>query len=83
MRIGHLQRNVDCSGVSGCGRVAELAQFSDGSIALHWLGGHACTTVYKSVEDVIAIHGHEGATNVVWDVREITPEESAGNESKD
>jgi len=77
MRIGHLERDRDCSGISGCGRVAEVALFSDGSVAVHWLGNHPSTTVYLDLEAVIHVHGHGGATRVVWDVKEITPEESA------
>lgn len=73
MRIGHLQRDVDCSGVSGTGYVAELALFSDGSVALHWLGAHPSTIVYANLEDLIHVHGHGGATKVVWDVPEISP----------
>lgn len=74
MRIGHLERIVDCSGVSGCGRVAEIVRFSDGSIAAHWLGSHPCTSVWKNLEDLLFVHGHSGATEVVWDVPEISPD---------
>lgn len=78
MRIGHLQREMDVSGVSGTGRVAELALFSDGCVALHWMSEHPSTTLYASLEDAILIHGHDGSTQVVWDVPEIDPE--AGTE---
>jgi hypothetical protein len=74
MRIGHLQREVDCSGVSGTGRVAELALFSDGSVALHWMSEHPSTTFYANLEDAIHVHGHGGCTQVVWDVPEIDPD---------
>jgi hypothetical protein len=73
MRIGHLQRDVDCSGVSGCGRVAEVAVFSDGWAVLHWPGAHPSMNMYPSLEDLIAVHGHGGATRVVWDIDEIDP----------
>jgi hypothetical protein len=73
MRVGHLERDVDCSGVSGTGRVAELVRFSDGSVAIHWMSEHPCTTVYNNLEDLIYVHGHGGATRVVWDVQEIEP----------
>ena len=77
MRIGHLQRDKDCSGVSGCGRVAEVALFSDGSVAVHWLSKHRSTTVYQCMEAVIQVHGHNGSTRIVWDVDEIHPSNGA------
>lgn len=73
MRIGHFQRDLDCSGISGCGRVAELALFSDGHVAVHWVSDHPSTTVYDTLADAIFVHGHGGATRVVWDVPEIAP----------
>lgn len=73
MRIGHLRRDEDCTGVSGCGRVAEVALFSDGCVAVHWLSEHPSTVIYNDIDAVIHIHGHNGATQVVWDVDEIDP----------
>jgi hypothetical protein len=75
MRIGHLQRNSDHSGVSGCGRVAEVVLFSDGAVAVHWLSEHPSTVIYNDLDAVIHVHGHNGATQVVWDVEEIYPAE--------
>lgn len=66
MRTFTLQRTVDISGVSGTGVVAEGVEFSDGTAALRWRSGLASTAVYASVEDLVAIHGHHGATTVVW-----------------
>ncbi len=62
-----LDRDVDISGVSGTGVVAEGVQFSDGTVVLRWRGEHASTVVWSSVESALAIHGHDGATRVVWD----------------
>lgn len=62
-----LLRHRDPTGVSGVGVVAEGVQFSDGSAALRWHGEHATTSVYDSgVEAILAIHGHGGATEVVY-----------------
>jgi len=61
-----LVRTVDVSGVSGTGVVAEGAEFSDGSVALRWLGAHPSTAVWPSVAEVLAVHGHQGATSVYW-----------------
>lgn len=57
-----LNRKEDVSGVSGVGVVAEGIEFSDGSAAIRWLTSRASTTVWSSVEDAVAIHGHGGLT---------------------
>jgi len=64
-----LVRHSDVSGVSGTGVVAEGVEWSDGSVALHWGGRWPTTTVYETggVEAILAIHGHQGATEIVWD----------------
>lgn len=64
-----LVRHQDVSGVSGTGVVAEGVQWSDGSVALHWRGRWPTTTVWEDggIDAVIAIHGHQGATEIVWD----------------
>jgi hypothetical protein len=61
-----LNRSEDISGTSGVGIVAEGVRFSDGTVALRWVTSLVSTAVYESVEDLIAIHGHDGATTVVW-----------------
>jgi len=62
-----LHRDEDVSGVSGTGVVAEGAVFSDGIVVVRWLGKHASTTVWSSIDDVVAINGHDGRTQVVYD----------------
>lgn len=62
-----LVRHTDVSGVSGTGVVAEGVQFSDGAVALHWRGQFPTTTVLPNIHAVIGIHGHQGATEIVWD----------------
>lgn len=61
-----LLRNEDISGVSGTGVVAEGAVWSSGAVALHWPGYPQATSVWASIYDLIAAHGHDGATEVVW-----------------
>jgi len=39
MRIYYLRRHEDVSGNSGCGRVAQVAEFDDGTAVLHWNRG--------------------------------------------
>jgi hypothetical protein len=58
-------RDVDVSGVSGTGHVAEVAVFSDGQAAVHWLGDFPTTTPHVSMESVERIHAHNGATRFV------------------
>lgn len=60
-----LVRNVDPTGVSGTGRVAEVAEFEDGTAVLRWLSGTPSTVVYDRIEDVVKIHGHGGSTELV------------------
>lgn len=66
MRLFHLLRLQDASGVSGVGTVAEGVEFSDGTIVLKWTTKLNCTGIYRSVHELIAIHGHSGMTKVVW-----------------
>lgn len=66
MRRFLLNRSEDISGTSGVGIVAEGVRFSDGTVALRWTVELKSTAVYESVDDLIAIHGHDGATTVVW-----------------
>lgn len=61
-----LFRHRDISGVSGTGPVAEGVRFSDGTVALRWPGADPSTAVWPSVESVLKIHGHSGATEIRW-----------------
>ncbi|UAK38388.1 hypothetical protein K8O93_00885 [Gordonia bronchialis] len=67
MRTFTLERGTDVTGISGTGTVAEGIQFSDGTVALRWcVGEHRSTVVWGDIDGVLAIHGHDGATQVVW-----------------
>ena len=66
MRRFMLDRTADVSGVSGTGLVAEGVTFVDGTTVIHWLGALTSTAVYTSMDTLIEIHGHEGATQVRW-----------------
>lgn len=66
MRLFRLLRLQDASGVSGVGVVAEGVEFSDGTAVLKWTTKLNCTGIYRSVHELIAIHGHEGKTKIVW-----------------
>ena len=67
MRLFMLVRDEDVTGVSGTGTVAEGVEFSDGRVALRWIvGEHRSTVIWDSIESVTEIHGHNGATRLVW-----------------
>jgi hypothetical protein len=66
MRRFELHRDVDVSGVSGTGTVAEGVLFGDGTAVVRWLGDRPSTVVWRRVEDAMAVHGHGGATRFVW-----------------
>lgn len=59
-----LVRHNDPTGVSGTGRVAEVAEFEDGTTVLRWLSGVPSTVVYGSIDHVTRIHGHGGSTEL-------------------
>lgn len=61
-----LVRDVDETGVSGTGRVADGVRFPDGTCVLRWLTATTSTAVYGSIEDVETIHGHGGQTRIEW-----------------
>jgi hypothetical protein len=62
-----LDRVSDISGTSGTGRVAEGVVFSNGWCAMHWLSKYTSVAFYQSVAELEAIHGHNGATVVVFE----------------
>lgn len=66
MRTFVLFREEDPSGVSGCGVVAEGVEFDDGTVALRWRTLHRSTALYDGMAVLLAIHGHDGRTRVVW-----------------
>lgn len=61
-----LIRKADVSGTSGTGHVADGVQFPDGTCVLRWRTAKSSTAVYASHADVMAIHGHDGATVCEW-----------------
>lgn len=71
MRKFWLERDVDESGISGTGQVAEGVIFSDGRVAMRWLTANmpSSTVLYDGITDVVTIHGHNGSTRVVVEDR--------------
>jgi len=67
IRVFHLERDLDLSGVSGVGVVAEGVEFTDGVVVLRWRSGTATTAVHANLASVQEIHGHGGATRIVFE----------------
>ena len=62
-----LHRDVDTTGISGVGVVADGVEFPDGLVVLRWAGGMRSTVVHDGgIRNVKAIHGHTGDTRIVW-----------------
>lgn len=76
MRRFYLQREKDASGVSGTGKVAEGVEFEDGVVAMQWLSHKPSLGIYRNIKHLRDIHGHEGATHIVW----VDPDQFADNE---
>lgn len=66
MRRFNLVRDQDVTGVSGTGVVAEGVVFSTGQVCMTWLTAINSTVIYPSIDNVQHIHGHGGATRIVW-----------------
>ena len=62
-----LRRDNDVTGVSGTGDVADGVVFPDGVTVIRWRSERRSTAVWSSLEDALAIHGHDGATRAVFD----------------
>lgn len=69
-RTFKLHRDIDESGVSGTGIVAEGCLFGDGKVAMRWTTTTASTTLFDSLEHVLKVHGHAGKTRLVFDDEE-------------
>ena len=67
MKIFYLNRTEDESGVSGTGRVAQGFIFDNGKVCVTWLSEHPSVTVYDSIGEVRAIHGHAGKTEIIME----------------
>lgn len=64
---GFLARAEDVTGLSGTGRVAWIVEFPDGKAVVRWcVSSVRQTAVFDSIEDVMAVHGHDGRTVFEW-----------------
>lgn len=65
-RTFELYRHRDISGTSGTGVVAYGTQWSDGTVSVRWAGATPSFSNWDSLDILVAVHGHEGATEVRW-----------------
>ena len=62
-----LHRHDDISGISGTGLVAYGTAYPSGRTTLAWANSRISSiTIYDSPEQVLQIHGHNGATHLIW-----------------
>jgi hypothetical protein len=81
IRVFHLVRDEDESGISGTGTVAEVFEASDGTCIVRWLSNMSSTNIYSNFKQVDQIHGHGGKTRLVL-VYDETPVEEPEPEIK-
>lgn len=67
MKLFWLNRKEDLSGVSGKGIVAEGVIFENGQVVLRWRGRNSSIAVFVNLRQVEAVHGHKGATEIVFE----------------
>lgn len=74
VRRFNLIRRNDPTEISGTGVVVEGVEFSDGFAAIHWLSEYGSWTLWRSTAEMMTVHGHDGATELVWlDPRQGVP----------
>lgn len=66
-KVFHLVRDIDPSGTSGLGIVAEGCEFESGVCALSWLTRPTSIGIYGSADEMMIIHGHGGQTRLEYD----------------
>jgi len=59
-------RDEDVTGVSGVGVVAYGVMFADGRVTTCWNATISQICVWRSIQEVEAVHGHNGKTRVEW-----------------
>jgi hypothetical protein len=61
-----MYRHHDVTGISGTGVIAEGTEYRDGVASLRWYGDHPSEVWWPSVAEILAVHGHQGATELRW-----------------
>jgi hypothetical protein len=63
-----LHRDIDETGISGTGVVAEGILFTDDVAVLHWISQWPSSVVHyeRGMDSIEHVHGHGGKTRIVW-----------------
>lgn len=67
MQKFYLLRDDDISGISGTGIVAEGVILNSGKVILEWIKEPSSINIFNSIEDLEDVHGHNGATKIVFE----------------
>ena len=62
----YLNRKEDETGVSGTGKVAFGIVLPTGRVAIEWTSTHSSITIFENPEEMKAVHGHGGKTDMVF-----------------
>ncbi|TDW87021.1 hypothetical protein EV137_5091 [Kribbella pratensis] len=65
-RQARLFRLVRPIAAPGSRMLAEGAEWSDGAVALRWLGRWASTSTWDDIEALLAVHAADGDTRLHW-----------------
>jgi hypothetical protein len=74
VKVFHLFRHTDVNGLSGTGVVAVGVVYPNGKAHMQWVSFKSSFEMHDSVEALIDIHGHHGATELIWG-NPLPPEE--------
>jgi hypothetical protein len=80
-RTGVLRRDTDTTGVSGEGDVADVWAWNDRAtgepdlLVVRWRGQFSSAVVWPSLDSLLAVHGHDGLTRLVWNDQPDNPKE--------
>lgn len=62
----YLMRHQDLSGLSGTGIIAIGVVYPNGKAHMQWVSYKTSFEMHDSVENLIDIHSHGGATELLW-----------------
>lgn len=62
----YLLRHSDVNGLSGTGVVAIGSLYPNGEAHMLWVSFKSSFEMHKSIDALIDIHGHQGATELIW-----------------
>lgn len=79
MRRFTLQRDVDESGLSGTGEVAEGVQFWNGQVAITWISPLTAVSVFPSLDVFERVHVRT-AGSIHWIDKKRAPQLTEGQE---